>query len=149
MLRLETVSTVINAESKHEPLSLPEKIFLDFIHQIVKQALMNYTSIYIGVNKGMQSCFHEFVIHRAKKNYNKTEFDLDVIVTSVWMKTKRHVEQELKESKNQEWIWNEKKCQEDVNKTMAKLERENKKGKVFTARQAKFLLEMNASSTII
>jgi hypothetical protein len=126
------------------PLTIPESMFLAFVKGMVQYNLdKKYDLIYLGTSEKMQSDFSGWVAKTfTSKQFTSEELKLATVVPSLWMKTKTFVENELKKNQNpdQASIANEKQWQVEADNLTEEFRLQGRIGKVFTIRQAKFLI---------
>lgn len=123
-------------------LTIPEAMFLAFVKNMVQCSLEQKNGlVYLGTSEKMQSDFNGWVAKKfTSKEITSEELSLVTVVSSIWMKTKAFVENKLKIDQNLKLIENEQQWQKEADSTTEAFRLQGQSGKVFTARQASFLL---------
>jgi hypothetical protein len=98
-VRVEGIEIKINFS-----LTLPEVIFVAFAERAMKSAVIAKNDlIYLGTSEKMQNDFKTCVNEKFKNNhFSPEELKLDTIVSSIWVKSKTFIMQQLILSNNQE-----------------------------------------------
>lgn len=125
------------------PFTLSETMFAIFMQSSIQLSLSaNYNLVVLGTSPTMQQDFTQWVAElNIRRKWSQDELNLSTIVSSIWKKTQTVIENELKLlSQNKEALENEKTWQLSAQQTEKQLLLEGISGKVFTVRQAKFLL---------
>ena len=123
-------------------LTNTETTLLEYLQPWIQDCLDKKISIvYIEISQPLQNQFTEWVkkTYTARK-YSDKELDLNLLVTSIWQKTRNRIENQLTTFENQADIIDEKSSQCFADMAMKQIISRGHTGKVFTERQAKLLL---------
>jgi hypothetical protein len=140
---LNQVHSTVQQEGGHIFTLTPlEKMFLAFVKNRIQVNLDQKNDLfYLGTGEPVQRDFSEWVAKTwTSKAFAADELHLVTVISSIWMKAKNQVKNELKANQNQEAIENEKQLQRTAKRTIEEICLQGHSGKVFTLRQAHFLL---------
>lgn len=129
-------------QEEENTLTNTEVTLLEYLQPWIQDCLDKKINIvYIETSQPLQNQFTEWVkkTYTAQK-YSDKELDLNSLVTSIWQKTRKRVENQLTTLENQAEIIDEKSSQRFADMAMEQIVSRGDKGKVFTERQAKLLL---------
>lgn len=124
-------------------LTISESMFLTSVKSVIQSSLdQQYNVIFLATSESMQRGFREWVGRTfTSKEFSAEELNLVTIVSSIWMKTKTHIENELRISQDHAAIVDEAECQRRADNTAAEIALQGRSGKAFTVRQATFLIK--------
>lgn len=127
--------------------TLPEIILMTFVKGAIQCSfLLGCTFHYVGNSEAMQNEFNPWVKETfPRHNFTPEQLKLPDLVTSIWSKTMQFVNAELEAKNDQEAIKNEKDLQSQAAQQETKFHAAGRLGKVFTSRQANFILASLAS----
>jgi hypothetical protein len=125
-------------------LTIPEIMFLAFVKDSIQSNLDQKNDlIYFGASEYMQSSFSDWTEKTFTcRKFTEEELNLITLITSIWTKTKNYIENDLQDS---EAIQDEEQCQKIADEAAEEFSANGSVGKMFTARQATYLLKATES----
>lgn len=141
------VQNVTKENHSNSTFSIPESLFLLFTKNAIQANIDKGVSlIYLGTTEKMQKDFNQWRLKNSSIEMSPESSNLVTIISSIWMKTKTHIESELKAIKNyQEIMENEKQWQDKADQMEKKFNLMGLTGKFFTLKQAHFLINYSKS----
>lgn len=125
-------------------LTVPETIFASFVRSLIEKNLAQGFSLFLIGSKNiadMQEKFSEYTFKVFKYKAQPEEVNLIPLINSVWNKSRRFIDDELKLNKNVEALEDEKKLMAELKIQEPSHFAQGYQGRLFTKRQSEFFVK--------